>query len=101
MTMAMLPSGLRLNCKIYRFLTSGHPHHIRQNLPTQYTAQETEAKWQRDWESQQTYRADSNASGDPFWVVIPPPSFTSSLHTGYAFEAASGYKSIFKVFGVR
>jgi valyl-tRNA synthetase len=53
------------------------------DLPTQYTAQETEAKWQRHWESQQTYRADSNASGDPFCVVIPPPNVTGSLHMGH------------------
>jgi valyl-tRNA synthetase len=58
------------------------------DLPTQYTAQETEAKWQRHWESQQTYRADSKASGDPFCVVIPPPNVTGSLHMGHAFESA-------------
>jgi valyl-tRNA synthetase len=58
------------------------------NLPPQYTAQATEAKWQSRWESQQTYRADSAASGDPFCVVIPPPNVTGSLHMGHAFESA-------------
>jgi valyl-tRNA synthetase len=63
-------------------------HDMTADLPTQYTAQETEAKWQRHWESQQTYRADPNASGDPFCVVIPPPNVTGSLHMGHAFENA-------------
>jgi valyl-tRNA synthetase len=58
------------------------------NLPPQYTAQATEAKWQSHWESQQTYRADSAASGDPFCVMIPPPNVTGSLHMGHAFESA-------------
>jgi valyl-tRNA synthetase len=58
------------------------------NLPPQYTAQATEAKWQNLWESQQTYRADSAASGDPFCVMIPPPNVTGSLHMGHAFESA-------------
>jgi valyl-tRNA synthetase len=56
------------------------------NLPPQYTAKETEAKWQSHWESQQTYRADSQAVGEKFCVVIPPPNVTGSLHMGHAFE---------------
>jgi valyl-tRNA synthetase len=58
------------------------------NLPPQYTAPETEAKWQSHWESQQTYRADSQAPGERFCVVIPPPNVTGSLHMGHAFESA-------------
>jgi valyl-tRNA synthetase len=58
------------------------------NLPPQYTAKETEAKWQSHWESQQTYRADSQAAGEMFCVVIPPPNVTGSLHMGHAFESA-------------
>jgi valyl-tRNA synthetase len=56
------------------------------NLPPQYTAKETEAKWQSHWESQQTYRAEPKAVGEKFCVVIPPPNVTGSLHMGHAFE---------------
>ncbi len=56
------------------------------NLPPQYTAKETEAKWQSHWESRQTYRATPDAGGEKFCVVIPPPNVTGSLHMGHAFE---------------
>jgi valyl-tRNA synthetase len=58
------------------------------NLPPQYTAKDTEAKWQSRWESQHTYQADPHAAGQPFCVVIPPPNVTGSLHMGHAFESA-------------
>ncbi len=58
------------------------------NLPPQYTAKDTEAKWQNRWESQNTYQADPAAAGQPFCVMIPPPNVTGSLHMGHAFESA-------------
>ncbi len=58
------------------------------NLPPQYTAKDTEAKWQSRWESQHTYQADAQATGQPFCVVIPPPNVTGSLHMGHALESA-------------
>ncbi len=56
--------------------------------PTQYDPLSAEAKWQRYWEENETFKADPNEGGDPFCVVIPPPNVTGSLHMGHAFEAA-------------
>jgi valyl-tRNA synthetase len=56
------------------------------NLPPQYDAKTTEAKWQQIWETNQTYQVDPTKGGKPFCIVIPPPNVTGSLHLGHAFE---------------
>ncbi|MEG3844209.1 valine--tRNA ligase, partial [Microcoleus sp. herbarium14] len=56
------------------------------NLPPQYDPQATEAKWQKYWEDNQTFKADPEVGGEPYCVVIPPPNVTGSLHMGHAFE---------------
>ncbi len=56
------------------------------NLPPQYDPKATEAKWQKYWEDNQTFKADSEKGGEPYCVVIPPPNVTGSLHMGHAFE---------------
>jgi valyl-tRNA synthetase len=56
------------------------------NLPPQYDAKTTEAKWQQIWETNQTYKVDPAKGGKPFCIVIPPPNVTGSLHLGHAFE---------------
>ncbi len=58
------------------------------NLPSQYDAKTTEAKWQQIWETNQTYKVDPAKGGKPFCIVIPPPNVTGSLHLGHAFESA-------------
>ncbi|BAY41025.1 valyl-tRNA synthetase [Nostoc sp. NIES-2111] len=58
------------------------------NLPSLYDPFTTEAKWQKFWEENQVYKADPNAGGEPYCVVIPPPNVTGSLHMGHAFESA-------------
>jgi valyl-tRNA synthetase len=56
------------------------------NLPPQYDPKATEAKWQKYWEDNQTFKADPEKGGEPYCVVIPPPNVTGSLHMGHAFE---------------
>jgi valyl-tRNA synthetase len=58
------------------------------NLPPQYDAKTTEAKWQQIWSVNQTYKVDPAKGGKPFCIVIPPPNVTGSLHLGHAFESA-------------
>ncbi len=58
------------------------------NLPPQYDAKTTEAKWQQIWETNQTYKVDPAKGGKPFCIVIPPPNVTGSLHLGHAFESS-------------
>ncbi|MBO9998524.1 MAG: valine--tRNA ligase [Cyanobacteria bacterium SID2] len=57
------------------------------NLPSQYDPTETEAKWQQYWEDHHVFKADPDAPGEPYCVVIPPPNVTGSLHMGHAFES--------------
>ena len=58
------------------------------NLPPQYDAKTTEAKWQQIWETNHTYKVDPVKGGKPFCIVIPPPNVTGSLHLGHAFESS-------------
>ncbi len=58
------------------------------NLSTQYDPKKTEAKWQQYWADKKVFKADSNAEGEPYCIVIPPPNVTGSLHMGHAFESA-------------
>jgi len=57
-------------------------------LPSQYDPATAELKWQQYWEDHQCFRANPNATGEPYCVVIPPPNVTGSLHMGHAFENA-------------
>ncbi|MGG6293463.1 valine--tRNA ligase [Leptolyngbya sp. AN02str] len=57
-------------------------------LSSQYDPSTTEQKWQQFWEQNHVFKADPNAAGDPYVVVIPPPNVTGSLHMGHAFENA-------------
>jgi valyl-tRNA synthetase len=54
------------------------------NLPTQYDPFTTEAKWQKQWEESQAFKADPERGGEPYSMVIPPPNVTGSLHMGHA-----------------
>jgi valyl-tRNA synthetase len=58
------------------------------NLASQYDSSTTDAKWQKYWEEHQVFKADPDAGGEPYCVVIPPPNVTGSLHMGHAFENA-------------
>ncbi len=58
------------------------------NLSTQYDPKQTEAKWQQYWADKKVFKADPNAEGEPYCIVIPPPNVTGSLHMGHAFESA-------------
>ena len=57
-------------------------------LPSQYEAKTTEAKWQTFWAENEIFKADPNHKGDRYSVVIPPPNVTGSLHMGHAFNTA-------------
>ncbi|NJR49544.1 MAG: valine--tRNA ligase [Leptolyngbyaceae cyanobacterium CSU_1_3] len=56
------------------------------SLSSQYDPSTAEAKWQAFWEKHHVFKADPNAPGEPYCVVIPPPNVTGSLHMGHAFE---------------
>ncbi|NEP91356.1 MAG: valine--tRNA ligase [Okeania sp. SIO2C2] len=59
---------------------------MTKKLPSKYDAFSTEAKWQKYWEENNTFKADPNHPGNPYCIVIPPPNVTGRLHAGHAFN---------------
>ncbi|MDR2459359.1 MAG: valine--tRNA ligase [Deltaproteobacteria bacterium] len=47
---------------------------------------EAEARIYAHWEKNNLFRADPDAPGDPFVIVIPPPNVTGNLHMGHALD---------------
>lgn len=56
-------------------------------LPTRYEPHTTESRWYPHWEQHGYFRADVNATGDPYCIVIPPPNITGILHIGHALNS--------------
>lgn len=53
-------------------------------LPKAYEPQATEARWRAHWEENHTFSPDTDAPGEPYSIVIPPPNVTGALHIGHA-----------------
>ena len=51
-----------------------------------YEPQLIEPRWAEFWVKEQLFKADANALGPVFSVVIPPPNVTGSLHIGHMFD---------------
>jgi len=51
-----------------------------------YDPQQIESRWAEFWVKQELFRADANAPGPVFSIVIPPPNVTGSLHIGHMLE---------------
>src|SRR6185369_2311487 len=49
-----------------------------------YDPHRVERRWYDEWLHRDLFRADVNAPGEPFSMVIPPPNITGSLHMGHA-----------------
>jgi len=58
-----------------------------QELPKAYDPKTVEEKWYAFWTEKNYFRADVNAGGVPFSIVIPPPNVTGSLHIGHALNS--------------
>lgn len=56
-------------------------------LPTRYDPHATEARWYPHWEQHGYFKADVNAPGEPYCIVIPPPNITGILHIGHALNS--------------
>jgi valyl-tRNA synthetase len=54
-----------------------------------YNPKGVEERWQRTWETEDHYRADPEAPGDPFSIALPPPNVTGNLHMGHALNAST------------
>ncbi len=53
-------------------------------LPKGYEPAQVEEDLYRFWVDQNLFRADVEATGPPFSMVIPPPNVTGTLHMGHA-----------------
>ena len=51
-----------------------------------YEPQQIEPRWAEYWVKEALFKADSNAPGPVFSIVIPPPNVTGSLHIGHMLE---------------
>jgi valyl-tRNA synthetase len=51
-----------------------------------YEPQRIEARWAEFWVKEELFRADVNAPGPVFSIVIPPPNVTGSLHIGHMLD---------------
>jgi valyl-tRNA synthetase len=51
-----------------------------------YEPQQIEPRWADFWVKEALFKADVNAPGPVFSIVIPPPNVTGSLHIGHMLE---------------
>jgi len=55
-------------------------------IPKAYEPQLIEQRWAKKWVEENLFRADVNAPGPVFSIVIPPPNVTGSLHIGHMLD---------------
>jgi len=55
-------------------------------IPKAYEPQLIEQRWAKQWAEEKLFRADVNAPGPVFSIVIPPPNVTGSLHIGHMLD---------------
>ena len=51
-----------------------------------YEPQQIEPRWAEFWVKEELFKADANAPGPVFSIVIPPPNVTGSLHIGHMLD---------------
>src|SRR5438270_1016095 len=56
---------------------------MAREISKNYEPQQIEERWAEFWVREQLFRADPNAAGPVFSIVIPPPNVTGSLHIGH------------------
>src|SRR6266487_2569670 len=56
-----------------------------------YEPQQIEPRWADFWVKEALFKADSNAPGPVFSIVIPPPNVTGSLHIGHMLDQGIDY----------
>jgi valyl-tRNA synthetase len=65
---------------------SGELQEMAREIAKAYEPQQIEPRWAEYWVKEALFKADSNAPGPVFSIVIPPPNVTGSLHIGHMLE---------------
>src|SRR6202521_3003985 len=65
---------------------SGEQQRMAREIAKTYEPQQIESRWAEFWVREELFRADPNASGPVFSIVIPPPNVTGSLHIGHMMD---------------
>ena len=60
------------------------PHLRHARTPPQYKPSDVESDITTKWNDSECFRAQADAPGDPYSIVIPPPNVTAALHLGHA-----------------
>jgi valyl-tRNA synthetase len=59
---------------------------MAREIPKAYEPRQIEQRWAKKWAEENLFRADVNAPGPVFSIVIPPPNVTGSLHIGHMLD---------------
>ena len=59
---------------------------MAREIPKAYEPRLIEQRWAKKWAEENLFRADVNAPGPVFSIVIPPPNVTGSLHIGHMLD---------------
>jgi valyl-tRNA synthetase len=59
---------------------------MARDIAKAYDPQQIEGRWAEFWVKNNLFRADADAPGPIFSIVIPPPNVTGSLHIGHMLE---------------
>jgi valyl-tRNA synthetase len=59
---------------------------MAREIPKAYEPRQIEERWAKKWAEESLFRADVNAPGPVFSIVIPPPNVTGSLHIGHMLD---------------
>jgi valyl-tRNA synthetase len=64
----------------------GEAHRMAREIAKAYEPQQIEPRWADFWVKEELFKADPNAPGPVFSIVIPPPNVTGSLHIGHMLD---------------
>jgi valyl-tRNA synthetase len=72
--------------KVAPELFPGERHWMAREIAKGYEPQQIEPRWAEFWVKEALFKADANAPGPVFSIVIPPPNVTGSLHIGHMLD---------------
>src|SRR6266699_1568461 len=65
---------------------TGEAHRMAREIAKAYEPKQIERRWAEFWVKEEIFKANANAPGPVFSIVIPPPNVTGSLHIGHMLE---------------